>query len=157
MKMMTMIIEHRLTVILAHARMFARLEPHACVCACLSCPYFDLSSMVEVRSEPPPAKRRRLKLSLSRCRPPSALPQPDDETTEDGALSPPAEAAVGSEGEEEAYFSANFKTVCGAVLAEDCAERHVFTDSDRDTVERFMTLPGTTLHHCPVRYFDVCL
>ena len=109
---------------------------------------------MEELSELPLAKRRRLKLSLSRCRPPSALPQLDDETTEDGTLSHPAEAAVGSEGEEEAYFSANFKTVCGAVLAEDCAERHVFTDSDRDTVERFMSLPGTALHHCSV---NVCL
>jgi hypothetical protein len=53
-----------------------------------------------------------------------------------------AKKTTGGESDDEAYFSANFKAVCCSVLSEDCPESHVFTEDERSTVERFMSLSG---------------
>ena len=53
-----------------------------------------------------------------------------------------AKKTTGGESDDEAYFSANFKSVCCSVLSEDCPERHVFTEDERSAVERFMSLSG---------------
>ena len=103
--------------------------------------------MVEEAEQQPLTKRRRLKLSLTRCRSTAAVATPNGDLQDMGPQPEPAgakneDSRVGREGDDEAYFSANFKTVCGSVLAEGSPERHVFTDGERATVERFMCLSG---------------
>ena len=58
-----------------------------------------------------------------------------------------AKKTTGGESDDEAYFSANFKAVCCSVLSEDCPESHVFTEDEKSTVERFMSLSGGFRFH----------
>lgn len=44
-------------------------------------------------------------------------------------------------GDNEAYFSANFKSVCSSVLSEGSPERHVLTDDETGIIHSFMNLP----------------
>ena len=84
----------------------------------------------------PLKKRRRLKLSLSKPT------QTSDYSAETDNVSSQLDDEAGETAENEAYFSANFKSVCSSVLAEDSPERHVFTDVEAGIVKRFMDLPG---------------
>jgi hypothetical protein len=91
----------------------------------------------------PPVKRRKLKLSLSRCRSRgdarASLPSEEPE------ISSPLVEVEGRErvgADDEAYYSANFKAVCGRVLGEGSPEKHVLTESEAATVRLFMDLPG---------------
>ena len=136
----------------------------------------------------PPVKRRKLKLSLSRCKPAAITTGPNGDvcpqasavtanvsnskTTGDEAASDnhsqerrggknaddwkekargekeraggenDSDSREGTKGEDggEAYFSANFKAVCGSFLSEESPERHVFTEDERSTVRHFMSL-----------------
>ena len=74
--------------------------------------------------------RRKLKLSLTESR-----------TVEEQAQEEHVNESSDNH-EHEAYFSANFKSVCSAVLSEDSPERHVFSDGEASTVQQFMDLPS---------------
>ena len=104
--------------------------------------------------EAPPTKRRKLQLSLSKSRRSSTTCGADQDTHREGGLCPAAAvecsrvSTAEEKEEDEAYFSANFKAVCGSVLAEDCPERSALTDRDRYTFRRFMGLPGEFANDC---------
>ena len=77
--------------------------------------------------------RRKLKLSLTESRTRSDVEEQAQEEHVNEAS---------DNHEHEAYFSANFKSVCSAVLSEDSPERHVFSDGEASTVQQFMDLPS---------------
>lgn len=54
---------------------------------------------------------------------------------------PQGERGDREQGENEAYFSANFKSVCSSVLSEGSPERHVLTDNETGIIHSFMNLP----------------
>lgn len=54
---------------------------------------------------------------------------------------PQGERGDGGPGDNEAYFSANFKSVCSSVLSEGSPERHVLTDDEAEIIHSFMNLP----------------
>ena len=104
--------------------------------------------MVDV-DKGPPAKRRRLKLSLTKPARASSSGSDDKYVTprllEEHSQEENVNQNEASEEDlahHEAYFSANFKTVCSTVLSEISPERHVFNDTEISTVQRFMELPS---------------
>lgn len=52
--------------------------------------------------------------------------------------------------ENEAYFSANFKSVCSSVLGKESPERHVFTENETKVVDLFMGLSSKNIHFPPI-------
>ena len=54
---------------------------------------------------------------------------------------PQGDKGDGGPGDNEAYFSANFKSVCSSVLSEGSPERHVLTDDEAGIIHSFMNLP----------------
>lgn len=103
----------------------------------------------------PPKKRRRLQLSLSKsmeakhytCNEDNDSPHLDGARKTGDNEDGPCETS-----ENEAYFSANFKSVCNSVFAEDSRERHIFTESDTDVVMLFMALPSKPNTHSATIY-----
>ena len=91
-----------------------------------------------------PAKRRKLKLSLTKS------------ANSKGSASPivnfSSEIDGEATGDDEAYFSANFKSICRTVLSGSSPERHVFTDHEIHIVKMFMDLPSK---YEPLRIFYV--
>ena len=55
---------------------------------------------------------------------------------------PPVSVNGEDEGDNEAYFSANFKSVCNTVLSDGSPERHVFSDHEADIVQSFIYFPS---------------
>ena len=85
----------------------------------------------EENSDQRPTKRRKLKLSLSKY---------DGK----GSESPGNANSVinGEARDDEAYFSANFKSICRTVLSESSPEKHVFTDHEVYLVKLFTDMPS---------------
>ena len=104
----------------------------------------------EDEDAPPLKKRRKMKLSLSKSLETKDCTVRKDTNSAllDRAREPSENEDRGVEtSENEAYFSANFKSVCNSVFAEDSFERHVFTESDRDVIKQFMALPSKPINH----------
>ena len=76
-----------------------------------------------------PTKRRKLQLSISK---------PSGSLKDCPNVSPLREED--REGDNESYYSANFKSVCSTVLSEGSPERHVFTEHEAGIVQLFMDL-----------------
>ena len=79
-----------------------------------------------------PTKRRKLKLSLSKY----------DGKNSTSPRHASSEINGEATGDDEAYFSANFKSICRTVLSGSSPERHVFTDHEMDLVKLFTDMPS---------------